>query len=212
MHTEISLSLTYTQKCASLRDIPHRLFSSFLPHIHRTLYWERWPTRTRCSAGCLTFCNKLYGKRTQKRLNMLHGYTIPESHDCILTTSTGWQTDCTPTYNQDEVKGKERKSMPVLLHTMGMKSKERRENQCQLYSFQAPSSVLQWHPRSLSRLESQGWTGVGSRQPGRVPFTEPLFSYYYYYFWVPFKITTVCLSWLGPDSWVGSKPGGLWRQ
>ena len=137
MHTEISLSLTYTQKCASLRDIPHRLFSSFLPHIHRTLYWERWPTRTRCSAGCLTFCNKLYGKRTQKRLNMLHGYTIPESHDCILTTSTGWQTDCTPTYNRDEVKGKERKSMPVLLHTIRTKSKERRENQC-LYSY------IQW--------------------------------------------------------------------
>jgi len=58
----------------------------------------------------LTFCDKLYGKRTQKRLNMLHRYTIPESHDCILTTSTGWQIDCTPTYNRDEVKGKERKT------------------------------------------------------------------------------------------------------
>ena len=89
---------------------------------------------------------------------------------------------------------------------IGMKSKERRENQCQLYCFQPPSFGLLWHLRSLPRLESQGWTGVGSRQPGRVPFIEPLFRYYYY-FWIPF-----CLSQLGPESRVGSKPGGSWRQ
>ena len=94
---------------------------------------------------------------------------------------------------------------------IGMKSKEGRENQCQFYCFQPPSFGLLWHPRSLTRLESQGWTEVGSKQPGRVPFIEPLFSYYYF-FWMPLKITTVCLSQLRPESQVGSKPGGSWQQ
>lgn len=51
--------------------------------------------------------------------------------------------------------------------------KERRENQCQLYSSKLLIWASQWHPRSLSRLESQGWTGVGLRQPGRVPSLCP---------------------------------------
>ena len=96
-HTHREISLTYAQKHASLRDTPHRLFSSFLPRIHRTLYVRQITTRTRCSARCLTFCNKLYGKRTTtKRLDILHGYVMPESARSTLT-SPGRQIDNIPT-------------------------------------------------------------------------------------------------------------------
>ena len=113
-YTHRNLSLTYTQKCASLRDTPHRLFSSFLPRIHGTLYVRQITTRTRCSARCLTFCNKLYGKRTTTtRLDKLHGYVIPES-TCSTLTSKGRQIDYIPTEHRREAKGKGRKPTPVL--------------------------------------------------------------------------------------------------
>ena len=55
-----------------------------------------------------------------------------------------------------------------------MKPKERGENQRQFYPSQPPSFEPVWHPKGPSRLEPQGWTGVGFRQPSRLPFIEPL--------------------------------------
>ena len=54
----------------------------------------------------------------------------------------------------------------------------------------SPKAGLRWGPKSLA--------GCPSLSP--------------YYFWMPLKITTVCLSQLGPESQVGSKPGGSWQQ
>ena len=45
--------------CISKRYSTQTIF--FPPHIYRTL--DMMDMRTRCSAHCLTFCNKLYGKK-----------------------------------------------------------------------------------------------------------------------------------------------------
>ena len=52
--------------CISKRYSTQTIF--FPPHIYRTL--DMMDMRTRCSAHFLTFCNKFYGKRTQKRLDI----------------------------------------------------------------------------------------------------------------------------------------------
>ena len=129
------------------------------------------------------------GKEPQKRLDILRGYVIPESADCTLTR-TGWQIASTPTQHRHEVKAKERKSN-------------------QLYSFQPPTLGLLWHPGSLSRLESQAGPGWGPDSLTGCPSLSPFLVLLL--FLSPLKIT-VSLSWLGPESRVGSQPGGLWRQ
>ena len=58
----------------------------------------------------------------------------------------------------------------------GMTWKERTEKQFLLDSLRPPWLGLLSHPWSRNRLGSHCWTGVGSRLPCRVSFTEPFLN------------------------------------
>lgn len=90
------------------------------------------------------------------------------------------QADSTPASSPWSQR-KERKSVPTLLFSTSL-----------IWASMAS-------PGAWLGLSPKAGLGLGSRQPGRVPFIEPLFRCYYY-FWIPLEITTVCLSQLGPES------------
>ena len=71
--------------------------------------WDIQFTRTWCLALFSTF----YGKQFKTAIAINHGYAILESGSCTLRTSTALQIDYSPTQQQHDVKGKERKAMPA---------------------------------------------------------------------------------------------------
>ena len=56
--------------------------------------------------------------------------------------------------------------------------KKRKEKLRLLYYLWPPWLGMLSHPGRLSRLGSSCWTGVGSTQPGMVPFSEPFLRTY----------------------------------
>ena len=84
---------------------------------------------------------------------MLCVYAIIESGACTLTTST------------------KRKIIPA--------SHEIKEKELLVYTRPPPKLGLISLSWNLSRLESQGWIGVGSRQARRCPSLTPLLNLHY---------------------------------